>query len=255
MKTAAAVVIGLNYRGTVDELEGCISDARAMAAMLETRLGGEEVRLVTDEDGRRVVSRADVLAALGSFRDVEVLYMYFSGHGTQRRASTVELEVDGLDECLVCSGGELLRDDDLRVARVECGGRGVGRVVCIFDCCHSGTMVDTRINVRVLGDDGSGDVLVQFGGNSACCGGGVVSLSACLDSQVALESGGRGLFTVALLEGIASGGCDGVLGLMRYIDARTPPGQRACFGCDALRQVEELGHLFFLNPPASVVVK
>ena len=60
----------------------------------------------------------------------------YSGHGGQyNKSSSAKDETDGKDEFLCLYDGALI-DNDLWTIMNQCKGR----VVCIYDCCHSGTM-------------------------------------------------------------------------------------------------------------------
>lgn len=60
----------------------------------------------------------------------------YSGHGGQyNKSSSAQNETDGKDEFLCLYDGALI-DNDLWTIMNQCEGR----VVCIYDCCHSGTM-------------------------------------------------------------------------------------------------------------------
>lgn len=60
----------------------------------------------------------------------------YSGHGGQNgKSASAKNETDGRDEFLCLYDGGLI-DDDLWTIMNKCKGR----VVCIYDCCHSGTM-------------------------------------------------------------------------------------------------------------------
>lgn len=60
----------------------------------------------------------------------------YSGHGGQyNKSASAKNETDGRDEFL-CLYDDPLIDDDLWTIMNQCKGR----VLCIYDCCHSGTM-------------------------------------------------------------------------------------------------------------------
>ena len=60
----------------------------------------------------------------------------YSGHGGQyNKSTTAKNETDGRDEFLCLYDGALI-DDELWTIMNQCKGR----VLCIYDCCHSSTM-------------------------------------------------------------------------------------------------------------------
>jgi hypothetical protein len=74
----------------------------------------------------------------------DMLYFSFSGHGTQVPDHSGE-EADGLDEAIVPGDfaeiGRVITDDELAAYLVAPLTEGV-LLTCIFDCCHSGTILD-----------------------------------------------------------------------------------------------------------------
>jgi hypothetical protein len=226
-----AVVVGLNYPGTEYELHGCVADAKAVAELLTQR--SMKVTLITDDDGPVYPE-----TFLGHLMEcsADTVYLYFSGHGSQRTVVPSNSEPDGRDECLVFHGPTMFLDNQLRVLCDKLRDKGV-RLVCLFDCCHSGTMLDARVNVRV--GAGPHEVVLTINPEmSVAAGDRSVSLSACMDPQVALENQGRGLFTLALVQGLTSQQVHELPALMRGIDAATPEGQRCNFACNSVAEID-----------------
>ena len=131
-----ALLVGLNYAGTDDELHGCIRDVNNMHAMLSR--SGVECRVVTDATGR--VTRNRLRTAIKDFLAIiepnTLNFFHFSGHGTQREDKNGD-ESDGLDEALWLSDGVVL-DDTLRRWFRSCKGT----LMVIVDACHSGSVLD-----------------------------------------------------------------------------------------------------------------
>ena len=154
-----ALLMGLNYLGTENELGGCINDARNLRTLLVERFAyrQSEITEMTDEaeDHRNVPTRANIEAAMerlldGVERDnVAELWISFSGHGSHiaddasGSGAGAGDERDGRDETLVpldyAESGMILDDQwktYLHRIPPSC------KVFCLFDCCHSGTMGD-----------------------------------------------------------------------------------------------------------------
>lgn len=88
------------------------------------------------------------------------LFLHYSGHGgTQEDKAPDTDEVDGQDETLIPvdyeSNGVIVDDElhDILVAKLP---QGV-RLTCIFDCCHSGSILDLPYTYTI---DGNLDVAV-----------------------------------------------------------------------------------------------
>ena len=75
----------------------------------------------------------------------DLAIIFYSGHGgDQKQSSSTKLnypEASGKDQFLCLYDGPMLDDE---IWNVICGAKG--RVVLIFDCCHSGTMFRSPIN-------------------------------------------------------------------------------------------------------------
>eukprot|EP00927_Polykrikos_kofoidii_P014353 TRINITY_DN16288_c1_g1_i1.p1 TRINITY_DN16288_c1_g1~~TRINITY_DN16288_c1_g1_i1.p1 ORF type:complete len:448 (+),score=76.54 TRINITY_DN16288_c1_g1_i1:60-1346(+) len=174
-----AVVIGINYIGTRNKLGGCINDARNHTSVLEERFGFPSncIKVLTDDtdDAALQPTKANICEAiswlLDGARPGDILFFSYSGHGTQFPDETRE-ESDGMDEgiCpLDCNEApwpeKLILDDELHGfwCRVPAGAN----LVCIFDCCHSGSIGDLSVNAddrafgahdRSLSSDGEDDI-------------------------------------------------------------------------------------------------
>lgn len=224
-----ALLIGLNYKHVLEErvLTGCINDVRNMADFLEREVGmnKKDITVVTDEFpedvGRatyeELIFTLMKLAAASWHEDLDFVVIHFSGHGRQ----TPDLEgdeEDGLDEGIVPVDYKVtgvLRDDRL-LSLIKVFNPKT-RVLCVFDCCHSGTILDLPF---VWGGDGvkrkCGDDLVPAH---------VICLSAARDQDIAgeIHGGGnkeRGAFTTYLLEELKEDITVRILELQRRINER-----------------------------------
>lgn len=201
-----ALLFGLNYAHCASgELRGCINDVRLMTKFLQDELGFS-VTAYTDDTARQDTSKAGILkhlkaAAARSVRDnLDVVWIHFSGHGSSMEDTTGD-EDDGQDECLVPSDYEtagFIMDDDIN--RVFASFNPKTHVICVFDCCHSGTMADLK-----YGFDETGTASVE---NTNCkIGAKIITLSGCKDEQTSADAYGvagqaqfTGAMTACLLE-------------------------------------------------------
>jgi hypothetical protein len=144
-----ALCIGLNYSGTDHALGGCIDDANRMKVFLEGR--GFNVSTLTDRDSpvtaKSVVEQLERLVEVvnNNRRDTKVV-IHYSGHGSYVRDTSGD-EPDNRDEVIVASD-YCVSDDFLHsiIAKFKPGTR----VFCLFDCCHSGTILDLRYRSGIL---------------------------------------------------------------------------------------------------------
>ncbi|KAK8870051.1 hypothetical protein IAR55_000621 [Kwoniella newhampshirensis] len=120
-----ALLIGINYIGTANALNGCINDARN--------------------------------------RD-DALFFHYSGHGTQMEDVDGD-EEDGYDEVAICpldyqQAGLIIDDDsghDLLVSPLPAGCR----LTAIFDSCHSGSVMDLPYTYSTEGKIKEPDLLAE----------------------------------------------------------------------------------------------
>lgn len=141
-------------------MEGCCNDARLMVNLLLSK-GFEEENiklLVDDDDEYDSPNHVNVKNALNWLcRDREpgdVIFMHFSGHGTQVPSDDDDHEVDNLDEAICLEELFLMADDDLKQYFSQLP-EGV-RATVVMDCCHSGSMLDgTKVAIEGAKDEDS----------------------------------------------------------------------------------------------------
>jgi len=197
-----ALCIGINYVGSGEDmaLRGCQTDALRMVGILEKDFHYERTMLLLDQtDGiptgqkRKLFrpTRHNILKGLHWLRNRakpgDLLFMHYSGHGTQVPDEDGD-EQDQKDECLVpCDfrSGGYITDDMLVTHYLKHLPKGV---ICsfIFDCCHSGSILDlpheyrysTSLGtIQTRSDPTMGRVTEAM----------IICLSACDDDQLAEE--------------------------------------------------------------------
>ncbi len=97
-------------------------------------------------------------------------FLMYSGHGTQV-SDTSRDEADGKDEVIVPCDMQVIKDDELNAILAPYKGTGVA----LFDCCHSGTILDLRYN----GVNAA---------NTAATAGGLICFGGCQDNDLAAET-------------------------------------------------------------------
>jgi hypothetical protein len=145
-----ALVIGINYTGTDNELRGCISDANKVSDLLSS--WGYSVTKMTDlSSGDLLATKANILAKLhfllSNLTDGDSLVIYFSGHGALVNDTSGDEGAFGKDSVILPSdyatSGSII-DDELRIELLKATQ---GKVFCFFDSCNSGSMCDLRFNI------------------------------------------------------------------------------------------------------------
>lgn len=154
-----AVFIGINYVGTRNELQGCVSDVNkkfARARMFytptneNTRVLTDDVRNLSPELSQITLpsqpTKANMMDALkwlvSDSHPGDLLFLHYSGHGSQQKDKSGD-EQDGKDECICpidMDTNGMIVDDEIKaiVNQVPEG------VYCLMemDCCHSSSSAD-----------------------------------------------------------------------------------------------------------------
>ncbi|CAN5480721.1 hypothetical protein BH10PSE16_BH10PSE16_15850 [soil metagenome] len=223
-----ALCVGIDaYPAPEHQLAGCVNDARNWERTLAAL--GFETRLLLDLDANRATLERELNRLVDACRAGDVIVFQYSGHGTQAPDLNGD-EDDNLDEALCpvdFASGALYIDDDIAelFARIPDGAN----MTCFMDCCHSGTNSRFAVGLSpgemaMPGDTRARFVKLtpaiieahkrfrqQFGAAARAIGTGGpqrmrdVKFSACLDHQVALESGGNGDFTRRATKVLAAG--------------------------------------------------
>ncbi|KAG6557867.1 hypothetical protein Mapa_000635 [Marchantia paleacea] len=161
--TKRALLVGCNYPGTTAALSGCVNDVTRMYNLLLEKYGFEEenIKLMTDtDDDNDMPTGANIKAWLKKFvaesEEGDVLYLHFSGHGTQVPAESGDHEDDGLDEAICPTDLNILTDDDFRLLFKPLAP-GVA-FTFVSDSCHSGGLLDSEeVQIGVADDGEVGD--------------------------------------------------------------------------------------------------
>jgi hypothetical protein len=168
-----AVIIGINYFETDGELGGCINDANFFLEYLQEYEGFNEdtVWLLTDDqqEGEYVPTKENIMNALDwlveDCQPGDSLVLFYAGHGASVEDDNGD-ESDGKDEALCPVDYEengMIPDDFLNEHIVKKLPVGC-RLTAIFDCCHSGSIMDLPYKYSAKGS--SGGITRHFKGQS-----------------------------------------------------------------------------------------
>jgi uncharacterized small protein (DUF1192 family) len=168
-----ALLIGCNYSGA-NALYGCINDVIQMKGLLIDVYGFDPASIVTlrDDDPSNMPKKERIVRELQALVTANPanLFLMYSGHGSQV-GDTNRDESDGRDEVIVPSDLQVIKDDELNALLAPYKGTGIA----LFDCCHSGTILDFRFN----GVNAT---------NTATTAGGLICFGGCQDNDLAAET-------------------------------------------------------------------
>jgi hypothetical protein len=145
-----ALLVGINYVGTSNQLYGCINDINNTAAYLQSARGYPSGSFIVLSDvAARKPTRANILAAfkelLQGVQSGDELWFHYSGHGSLQRDNNRD-EESGADSC-ICpldfNKSGVITDDIIRSALALLVPAGA-RLYVVLDACHSGTGCDLR---------------------------------------------------------------------------------------------------------------
>jgi len=180
-----ALIVGIDDY-TASPLQGCVNDANAMAAVLETHGTGSpnfQVRLMTSPSTD--VTRATLREAIEQLfaTDCDIALLYFSGHGYLRSADGYIVTKDAVKFDEGIGMIELLKSVNISPVKNK---------IIILDCCFSGNMGTPNIEE----------------GGVAQLSEGLTVLTACRGSEVAVENAGGGIFTGLVVAALQGGAAD-----------------------------------------------
>lgn len=151
-----AVLIGINYTGTDNELNGCINDSVNLKDFLIknnffkeehiTMLNDNLTGLLYPTKENIIKQFEDIVAFANNNNDKIVdIFISYSGHGSYQLDTNGD-ESDGKDEVLCsidCDINGFIVDDDIKKILVDRLGENVN-ILFLSDSCHSGTVLDLK---------------------------------------------------------------------------------------------------------------
>ncbi|KAG5492568.1 hypothetical protein JKF63_01147 [Porcisia hertigi] len=192
-----ALFIGINYTGTSHALRGCVNDVRSMLGTLQQiSFPISECCILVDDPSfpgcTAMPTRENIIKHMlwltTGLAPGDVLFFHFSGHGGQTKSKRDTQESH--DQCLLpvdhASEGGIL-DDDLFLMLVAPLPPGV-RMTCVFDCCHSASMLDLPFSYVAsrMGSGGAHEQM-QLMRRDNFSNGDVVMFSGCTDSGTSAD--------------------------------------------------------------------
>jgi len=204
-----ALLIGSNYASIPSaQLSGCINDIVNMRNMLIDSYGYKDanITMLRDDDRTRLSTKANILAQITNHiakaGAADTLWIHYSGHGTQIRA-TDSYEPDGRDECIVpCDFNTkgIIDDNTLfnLIRNAKC------QLILCFDSCHNGTACDLQYSINY----NKGALGVTVNNPKRITNSNIIMFSGSRDAQTSSDAyntfsrQGGGAFTITLIEAL-----------------------------------------------------
>ena len=188
-----ALIIGINYIGTSNELNGCINDANSIESYLIEH--NFTIKMLTDETPIKP-TKINILREIKELLESstnDIIFIYYSGHGSHTLDRNGD-ELDGNDELLVPLDFNYIKDDELK-ALINTYGKPDTNIIALFDSCNSGTALDLRYQFN-------NDITENNKNTETPCN--ALLISGCRDDQFSLETivndKVQGLMTWSFLE-------------------------------------------------------
>lgn len=218
VKTKRALLIGSNYTGSDNALNGCIRDVDDIKKVLLTKGYAEaNIRTLADRAGAKkedLPTRVNIIAEMkkliAATGEDDEAFIHYSGHGTQVYSvggnESLNADTPNQDDA-ICPldfdnypGEEgFITDNELKDILVKPLAKGA-RLRAFFDCCHSGSALDLPL-LYVKDDIYAKEMKDQSPSNA-------VLISGCKDSQTSADAyiGGNynGALTWAIIKSLES---------------------------------------------------
>ena len=197
-----ALLIGINYTGTTDELYGCINDVESVKERIIAN-GFKEINVLTDLTSKKA-TRANILLEfknlLVNSKEGDLLFFLYSGHGSYALDRNGD-EKDGYDELIVSCDLQGILDDEFK-SLIQTFLKPKVTLFAMFDSCFSGSVLDLKYQYldslnyeKYTENDKQLDTL-----------GSVFMISGCTDNQTSMDTvindKASGALTWSLLESL-----------------------------------------------------
>ena len=201
-KNKKALLIGINYTGTSNELYGCINDTNAIKERISNK-GFTDINVMTDLTTKKA-TRNNILEGfknlLMNCQAGDFLFFVYSGHGSYAIDRNGD-EKDGRDELIVSCDLQGILDDELK-ALIQTYLKADVTLFALFDSCFSGSVLDLKYQFMDSLD------YDKFTENSKQLEtqGNVIMISGCTDNQTSadavFDNKPNGAMTWSLLESL-----------------------------------------------------
>jgi hypothetical protein len=201
-KNKKALLIGINYTGTSNELYGCINDVNSIKERI-TANGFTNINTITDLTNKKP-TRDNILLEFKNLlinsQSGDLLLFFYSGHGSYTLDKNKD-EQDRYDELIVSSDLKGIVDDELKLIIQQNLKQGV-TLFALFDSCFSGSVLDLRyqyldsLNYDKYTENNKQEITI----------GNVFMISGCNDEQTSADAvfnnKANGAMTWALLQSL-----------------------------------------------------
>lgn len=180
--TTYAMICGINYYNTPNELRGCINDMLDMRSLL-LKSGVEEknITILSDAPNRQDIAptKTNILSNLQrvgkNAKAGDTLIFQYSGHGTYSRDKDND-EADKRDEAIYTADENTISDDEFYhiLRKLPTGVKAF----VLMDCCHSASILDLKEGLDKKESNRTNTIQHGY----------VVEISGCQDNQTSADA-------------------------------------------------------------------
>jgi len=199
-KNKNALVVGINYIGATNQLNGCINDANSINELLIYNKF-QNIKLLTDNTSEKPTKNNIInnfTNLLINANSGDVVFFSYSGHGYYTKDNNNN-ESTGYDQMIVASDLNYIIDDDFKQI-INKNLKSNVTLIALFDSCFSGSVLDLKYQyLDSLNNN-------NFTENSAETDtiGNVIMISGCSDIQTSEDASingkNQGALTWSFLE-------------------------------------------------------
>lgn len=183
-KNKKALLVGINYTGTQNELYGCINDVNSIKERIIAK-GFTNINTITDLTTQKP-TKSNILSEFKNLlinsQAGDLLLFLYSGHGSYVLDKNNN-EQDGYDELIVSSDLKAIVDDEFKIIIQQNLKQDV-TLFALFDSCFSGSVLDLRyqyldsLNYDKYTENSKDEITI----------GNVFMISGCTDEQTSADA-------------------------------------------------------------------
>lgn len=181
-KNSKALLVGINYVGTENELSGCIQDITDIKNRISNKFSSDNIVLLLEKNATKANILQTFTDLLRNSVSGDLLFFAYSGHGSY----TLDLnrdETTGYDQCICPVDMDFIIDDELKAIIQTNLKQGV-TLFAMFDSCFSGSVLDLRYQyMDSLNYDNFTENSAELETN-----GNVFMISGCTDYQTSADA-------------------------------------------------------------------
>lgn len=193
-KNKKALLIGINYINTPNQLYGCINDVNNIKDFLQNKFNYSIFNILTDNTNKKPNKQNiinEFTNLLVNTNNGDTIFFLYSGHGT----CTIDLnndETDGQDEMIVpldsTNVSACILDDEINDIINKNLKIGV-KLFMLFDSCFSGTVVDLKYNyLTSISEEEDKTVPLSINSKAQETQSQVIMISGCKDNQTSADA-------------------------------------------------------------------